>query len=131
MYNNHSNGASYGFKAPSIAADAGKHIEVPFPTFEKVTPTVSSNAATVDIARTTTMIDFGNSELANATNLTLKDDANLPAGARCLVKWKNPSTKVDVTVKKGSTTVATLTGVNSKVTSYELVWDGETWILLN
>lgn len=131
MYNNHSNGASYGFKAPSIAADAGQRKEVIFPTFEKLTPTLSSNAATVDVVRTTTLVDLGSTALAAAATLTAKADANLPAGARMMVQWANGGTKYDVTLKLNSTTTcATLTGVASTTVCYELVWTGTTWMLL-
>lgn len=131
MYNNHSNGASYGFKAPLIEKDAFKHTDVVFPTFETLTPTLSSNAATVDVVRTTTVVDLGSTALAAAATLTAKADSNLPAGSRLMVKWANGGTKYDVTLKlDASTTCATLTGVASTTVCYELVWTGTTWVLL-
>lgn len=131
MYNNHSNGASYGFKAPSIDEDAGKQVEVMFPTFETQTPTLSSNAASVTVKRTTTIVDLGSSALAAAATLTATADSNLPAGSRLMVKWANGGTKYDVTLKKdANTTCATLTGVASTTVCYELVWTGTAWQLL-
>lgn len=131
MYNNHKNGASYGFVAPEIEKDAGKQTEVVFPTFEKEAVTLSGNAAEVNVVRTTTFIDLGADALAAAATITAKADSNLPAGSKIMVRWNNGGTKYDVTVKKDSaTTCATLTGVASTKVCYELVWDGSTWQLL-
>jgi hypothetical protein len=131
MYNNHSNGASYGFKAPNIAEDAGRQIEVMFPTFEKLTPTLSSNAASVVVKRTHTLVDLGSTALAAAATLTAAADDNLPAGSRLMVKWTNGGTKYDVTLKlNATTTCATLTGIASTTVCYELVWTGTAWQLI-
>lgn len=131
MFINKKTGASYGFVAPEIAADAYKDIQVVFPTFETLTPTLSSNAAEVDVVRTTTVVDLGSTALAAEATLTAKADGNLPAGSRLMVKWANGGTKYDVTLKiDASTTCATLTGVASTTVCYELVWTGTTWVLL-
>lgn len=131
MFINKKTGASYGFVAPEIAADAYKDIQVVFPTFETLKPTLSSNAASVDVVRTTTIVDLGSTALAAAATLTAVADGKLPAGARLMVKWTNGGTKYDVTLKKDAdTTCATLTGVASTTVCYELVWTGETWQLL-
>jgi hypothetical protein len=131
MYINKNNGASYGFVAPEIEADTDKDTKVVFPTFETQTPTLSSNAATVDVVRTTTVVDLGSTALAAAATLTAKADSNLPAGSRLMVKWANGGTKYDVTLKlNASTTCATLTGVASTTVCYELVWTGTAWQLL-
>lgn len=131
MYNNHSNGASYGFKAPNIAGDAGKDTQVMFPTFELLKPTLSSNAAAVDVVRTTTAVDLGSTALAAAATLTAKPASDLPAGSRLMVKWVNGATKYDVTVKKDSyDSGVALTGVQSVGVCYELVWLDSKWVLL-
>lgn len=131
MYNNHSNGASYGFKAPNIPGDAGKDTEVMFPTFELLKPTLSSNAAAVDVVRTTTAVDLGSNALAAAATLTAKPSSELPEGSRLIVKWVNGDTKYDVTVKKNSEdSGVALTGVQSIGVCYELVWLDSKWVLL-
>lgn len=131
MFINKKNGASYGFVAPEIEADNGKKIEVQFPTFEILTPTISSNKATVTVERTTTVVDLGSTALAAATTVVATPGDNLPAGARLMVKWVNGGTKYDVTLKKdASNTCATLTGIASTTVCYELVWTGSTWQLL-
>lgn len=131
MYINKKTGASYGFVAPEIAADANKDTQVVFPTFETLKPTLSSNAASVDVVRTTTIVDLGSSALAAAATLTATADSELPAGARLMVKWANGGTKYDVTLKKDAdTTCATLTGIANTTVCYELVWTGSAWQLL-
>lgn len=131
MYNNHSNGASYGFKAPNIPGDAGKDTEVMFPTFELLKPTLSSNAAKVDVVRTHTAVDLGSDALAAAATLTAAPAEDLPNGSRLMVKWLNGSTKYDVTVKKDSADSGiALTGVQSVGVCYELVWLDSKWVLL-
>ena len=131
MFINKKNGASYGFVAPEIEADNGKKIEVQFPTFGILTPTISSNKAEVKVERTTTVVDLGSTALAAATTVVATPSANLPAGARLMVKWANGGTKYDVTLKKDAdTTCATLTGIASTTVCYELVWTGTAWQLL-
>lgn len=131
MFINKKNGASYGFVAPEIEADNGKKIEVQFPTFGILTPTISSNKAEVKVERTTTVVDLGSTALAAATTVVATPGDNLPAGARLMVKWANGGTKYDVTLKKDAdTTCATLTGIASTTVCYELVWTGTAWQLL-
>lgn len=131
MFINKKTGASYGFEAPEIESDRNKDVQVPFPTFETLTPTLSSNAASVDVVRTTTLVDLGSSDLAAAATITAVAGGKLPAGARLMVKWTNGGTKYDVTLKKDAdTTCATLTGVASTTVCYEVVWTGTTWQLL-
>lgn len=131
MFINKKNGASYGFVAPEIEADKGKKIEVSFPTFGILTPTISSNKAEVTVERTTTLVDLGSTALAAATDVNVTNGANLPAGARLMVRWINGATKYDVTLKSDAdTTCATLTGVANTTVCYELVCDGSTWQLI-
>ena len=131
MFINKKTGASYGFVAPEISEDAGNDIKVQFPTFETQNAKLENNAASVTVKRTTTLVELNKEALTAAATLTAEADANLPAGARLMVKWINGGTKYDVTLKlDASTTCATLTGVASTTVCYELVWTGSTWQLL-
>ena len=115
--------ASYNFVAPDIESDAGKKTEMMFPTAEVVEPTISSNKAEAAVRREKTIMKLGT--LAAACELTLAPEAaNLNVGAVVAVSWTNGSTKYDVTVKVGDTTVATLTGIASTTVTKQLLWDG-------
>jgi len=123
------NNASYNFVAPSISGDAGKKTERVFPTSEKVTPTITSNKASVDVNRQETIISLGS--VSAAQELTLKPEAaNLNIGARVIVSWTSDSTARAVTVKVGTDTVATLAGTISTKVNKELVWDGSGFLAL-
>lgn len=130
MWINKKNNASYNFKAPEIEGDAGKKTEVMFPTVEKTSPTLSSNAATVKVERDTTIVDLGS--LSAAATLTLTPGDNLGAGAKVVVKSTSDGTARNVTVKKdASTTVGTIAGTASTTVAKIVVWDGSAWILCN
>ena len=131
MFINKKTGTSYGFVAPEIEADNGKDVKVQFPTFETQIAKVESNAASVTLERTTSLVEVGEEKLTDGATLTATPGDKLPAGARLMVKWHNGETKYDVTLKKDAdTTCATLVGVASATVCYELVWTGSTWQLL-
>lgn len=133
MFINKKTGASYGFVAPEIEADKGKKIEVPFPTFGILTPTISSNKAEVTVERTTTLVDLGSTALAAATDVNVTNGANLPAGARLMVKFtcgESTDAVFNVKVNLAGETCAELKGVAKETVCYELVWTGSTWQLL-
>ena len=91
-----------------------------------------ANAETVEVERTTTIVDLGSDNLSAAATLTLTPGDGLPAGAEVLVKWSNGSTKYDVTVKKdASTTVGTLVGVANTTVTKRLVWSGRAWLIVS
>lgn len=120
---NSKKGSTYHMEAPEIADDAGKTKKTIFPVYEAVEPTISSNKATVNVCRQVTIVKCGT--LAAGLALTLVPDAaNLNVGSVVVVTWTNPSSKVDVTVKVGEDTIATLVGVNSATVSKQLIWDG-------
>ena len=124
--------ASYNFVAPKIAEDANKQVNVMFPTVGVKSVTLNTNAATVEVERTTTIVDLGSDNLSAAATLTLTPGDGLPAGAEVLVKWSNGSTKYDVTVKKdASTTVGTLVGVANTTVTKRLVWSGSAWLIVS
>lgn len=128
---NKENGASYSFKAPNIEEDTGKNVEVMFPTFDDIAVTLSSNAGSVAIKRTTSLVTLGSSNLAAATTLTATPDAKLPKGAIVYVKFQCGSTKYDVTVKKSSEdTGVTIVGVASSTVCKSVLWDGTNWIVV-
>lgn len=124
--------ASYNFTAPKIEEDANTQVNVMFPTVGVKSVTLSSNAATVAVERTTTIVDLGSDALAAAATLTLTPGDDLPAGAEVLVKWANGGTKYDVTVKKdASTTVGTLAGVANTTVTKRVVWSGSAWLIVS
>lgn len=132
MWINKGKNASYNFMAPEIAEDADKQVNVMFPTVGVKSVTLSSNAATVVVERTTTIVDLGSDALAAAATVTLTPGDNLPAGAEVLVKWVNGGTKYDVTVKKdASTTVGTLVGVANTTVTKRVVWSGSAWLIVS
>lgn len=123
--------ARYAFKAPDIPEDEGLTVEVPFPTQETKTVTLSSNAAEVPVNRATTILKLGT--LAAASELTLIPGTDLKVGDRLFVNWTEPSTAVGCALKKGTDTLISATnakGSNSSVVTKQLLWDGSTWIIL-
>mgnify|MGYP003307955944 CR=1 FL=1 len=129
MFLNKNNNSSYGFEAPNIPDDTSKNVSVKFPTSEKVTPTITSNKASVDVNRQETIIDLGS--VTAAQELTLVPTAaNLNVGARVIVSWTSDTTARAVTVKVGADTVATLAGTISTKVNKQLVWDGSGFLAL-
>lgn len=123
--------ATYNFVAPSIEEDADKKVEVFFPTSVKADAAIDNDAAEIKVVRNITVVDLGASALSNATTATLTPDSQLPIGAVVLIKWVNGATKVDITVKKdSSTTVGTLVGVNNATVTKQLVWTGTAWLIV-
>ena len=128
MYYRKESNASYNFVAPNIEKDADQKVEVVFPTSELVEPTLSSNAATVKVERSTTIIDLGT--LSAAATITLEPGNDLAVGSIVVVKSTSDSTARAVTVKKGDDTVASISGVQSATVVKQLMWTGSTWVLI-
>lgn len=129
MFVNKETNASYNFVAPKIENDADKKVEAYFPTSETVTPTLSSNAATVNVERDTTIVDLGT--LSAAATLTLTPGNNLNIGAKVIVKATSDGTARNVTVKKDAdTTVDTISGTASTTKARQYVWSGTAWIAI-
>ena len=130
MYIEKETNASYNFVAPKIEKDAGKKVEVPFPTSEFVEPTLSSNAATVKAERMITIIDLGT--LSAAATLTLTPGESLNIGAKVVVKAASDGTARALTVKQdANTTVATVSGTASTAKVKQFVWTGTAWIIID
>ena len=130
MYIEKKNNASYNFVAPDIEKDADKKVEFVFPTSELVQPTLSSNAATVEVERDKTIIDLGTMEAA--TTLTLTPGKSLNIGASVIVKAASDGTARALTVKKdASTTVATISGTAGTTKVKQFVWTGTAWIMID
>lgn len=126
---NKENNASYGMVAPYIEDDAGKKTEMVFPTAEAVSVTLTANAASVAVRRDTTIVKLGT--LAAAATVTLvPEPKNLNIGSKVMVNWTSDSTGRNVSVKVGNDTIATLTGTASTTVTKQLVWDGNTFIVL-
>lgn len=126
---NKENNASYGMVAPDIEDDADKKTEMVFPTAEAVSVTLTANAASVAVRRDTTIVKLGT--LAAAATVTLvPEPKNLNIGSKVMVNWTSDSTGRNVSVKVGNDTIATLTGTASTTVTKQLVWDGNTFIVL-
>lgn len=126
---NKENNASYGMVAPDIEDDADKKTEMVFPTAEAVSVTLTANAASVAVRRETTIVKLGT--LAAAATVTLvPEPKNLNIGSKVMVNWTSDSTGRNVSVKVGNDTIATLTGTASTTVTKQLVWDGNTFIVL-
>lgn len=126
---NKENNASYGMVAPDIEDDADKKTEMVFPTAEAVSVTLTANAASVAVRRDTTIVKLGT--LAAAATVTLvPEPKNLNIGSKVMVNWTSDSTGRNVSVKVGNDTIATLTGTASETVTKQLVWDGNTFIVL-
>lgn len=126
---NKENNASYGMVAPYIEDDADKKTEMVFPTAEAVSVTLTANAASVAVRRDTTIVKLGT--LAAAATVTLvPEPKNLNIGSKVMVNWTSDSTGRNVSVKVGNDTIATLTGTASTTVTKQLVWDGNTFIVL-
>ena len=126
---NKTNNASYGMVAPDIEDDADKKTEMVFPTAEAVSVTLTANAASVAVRRETTIVKLGT--LAAAATVTLvPEPKNLNIGSKVMVNWTSDSTGRNVSVKVGNDTIATLTGTASTTVTKQLVWDGNTFIVL-
>jgi archaellin len=131
MYTNNANGASYNFVAPNVPGDAGQVVKRQFPTFEKKTVTLSSNAGSVTIERTKTLVDISASNLAAATTLTATAK-DIDEGSVVYVKFKCGGTAYNVTVKKDSDdTGVVLAGTASTTSCKSVMWDGSAWVVLN
>lgn len=126
---NTENNASYNLVAPSIPEDAGKKVEVVFPTAEAVEPEIISDKADVPVRREKTIVKCG--DLTAGLALTLvPEPANLNVGAVVAVNWTSDSTARDITVKVGDDTVATLAGTASTTVTKQLLWDGEGFLAI-
>lgn len=121
---NSKNGAAYHMEAPEIDSDQGKAVKVKFPTSEAVSPTVTSNAASVAINREKTIVKLGTRSAAATLTLVPEAD-NLNVGAIVAVNWTSDGTARSITVKVGEDTVATLSGTASTNVTKQLMWDGE------
>ena len=119
--------ASYNFVAPSIEEDAGKKVEPVFPTSEAVIPTISSNADGVHVRREKTIINLGTRSAATTLKLA-PESGNLNIGAVVYISWTSDSTARNVTVKIGTTTIATLSGTASTAVTKMMVWDGTSFL---
>lgn len=124
MYLNKTYNSSYNFVAPEIEADADKKIEVKFPTFESLTPTLADNACAVDINCKDNVIDMG-TLAANAT-LTINKTDNTTEGDRITVKVKTTAT--ETLTFSGDVTCPVITGVAGKTKVIALVFVGAKFI---
>jgi hypothetical protein len=123
-YINGNSNASYNFKAPNIAADADKKIEVVFPTQEAQTPTAGATIA-VDINRHTTCIDLG--ELAAAATLNATIGADVERGAIVQVKALSDGTARTVTFGTGFNS-PTMAGTISTKKVMTFMYDGTAFL---
>ena len=126
---NSKNGAAYHMEAPEIDSDQGKAVKVKFPTSEAVSPTVTSNAASVAINREKTIVKLGTRSAAATLTLVPEAD-NLNVGAIVAVNWTSDGTARSITVKVGEDTVATLSGTASTNVTKQLMWDGEGFLAI-
>jgi hypothetical protein len=124
MYLNMTQNSSYNFKAPSIAADADKKIEVVFPTQEALAPAVAAVTA-VEINRQTTVIDLG--ELAANVTLNATIGTDVERGAIVTVKAKSDGTARSVTFGDGFTAPA-VAGTISKTKVVSFIYDGASFL---
>lgn len=126
MYINKNNNASYNFVAPEIEEDAGKTVEVPFPTVGVSSPTIAEDAATVKVAHMKEIVSLGTLTAKPAVTLM---PAGIAAGAEVIMSWTEPSTAVGIDIKQGSDTLySTVKGSNSGKMAVRLVWDGSTFV---
>lgn len=126
---NSKKGATYHMEAPEVNADQGKTVKTVFPVFEKVTPTISSNKATVAVNRQITIVKCGTLSAGLALTL-VPEAANLNVGSIVAVDWTSDTTARDITVKVGNDTVATLAGTASTHCTKQLMWDSEGFLAL-
>ena len=126
---NSKNGAAYHMEAPDIDSDQGKAVKVKFPTSEAVSPTVTSNAASVAVNREKTIVKLG-TRTAAATLTLVPEADNLNVGAVVAVNWTSDGTARNITVKVGENTVATLSGTASTNVTKQLMWDGEGFLAI-
>lgn len=126
---NSKNGAAYHMEAPEIDSDQGKAVKVKFPTSEAVSPTVTSNAASVAVNREKTIVKLG-TRTAAATLTLVPEADNLNVGAVVAVNWTSDGTARNITVKVGENTVATLSGTASTNVTKQLMWDGEGFLAI-
>lgn len=126
---NSKNRAAYHMEAPEIDSDQGKAVKVKFPTSEAVSPTVTSNAASVAVNREKTIVKLG-TRTAAATLTLVPEADNLNVGAVVAVNWTSDGTARNITVKVGENTVATLSGTASTNVTKQLMWDGEGFLAI-
>lgn len=124
MFINMNQNSSYNFKAPNIAADADKKIEVVFPTQEALSPNVAA-ATDVNINRQTTVIDLGELSANTTLNATIGEDVE--RGAIVTVKAKSDGTARNVTFGDGFAAPA-VAGTVSKTKVVSFIYDGTTFL---
>ena len=124
MYLDLTTNSSYNFKAPRIASDADKKIEVVFPTHEAQAPTAGATIA-VDINRQVTTIDLG--ELAADATINATISAHVERGAIVNLKAKSDGTARDITLGTGFT-APTMAGTISKTKVTTYIYDGTTFL---
>lgn len=124
MFINMNQNASYGFKAPNIAADADKKVEVVFPTHEAQAPTAGATIA-VNINRQVTTMDLGTLAAAATLNATIGE--SVERGAILHLKAKSDGTARDITFGTGFTS-PNLAGVISKTKVQSFIYDGTAFL---
>lgn len=123
-YLNMNQNSSYNFRAPNIAADADKKLEVVFPTQEAQAPVVAAGTP-VEINRQTTVIDLGELAANTTVNATIGDDVE--RGAIVMIKAKSDGTARNVTFGDGFT-VPAMAGTISKTKVISCMYDGASFL---
>jgi hypothetical protein len=124
MYINKEQNAAYGFIAPNIAAHADQKIEVPFPTFEALSPVIAENACAINVNCRESLVDVG-TLAANAT-ITVNKTENTVDGDKVTVKVKTAAT--ETLTFAGDVTCPTITGAAGKTKVQSLIFFGEKFI---
>jgi len=114
----------YGFRAPSIDADADTKVEVVFPTMETQSPTVTATTA-VTIKRAKTAINLG--ELADNVTLNATVSSDIQVGDTVMVKASSGGTAKTVTFGTGFTS-PTMAGTQNKSKAMTFMYDGSTFV---
>lgn len=124
MYINKNQNSSYGFIAPNIAAHADKKIEVPFPTFEALSPVIAENACAINVNCRESLVEVG--AIAANTTITVNKTENTVDGDKVTVKVKTAAT--ETLAFAGDVTCPTITGVAGKTKVQSLIFFGEKFI---
>lgn len=118
--------AAYNFKAPRIAADADKKIEVVFPTQGTATAVVEDGVATVEVERQVTVVDLG--QLEASISLAAEIAEHVERGATLVLVVSCGATPYNLTLAGNFKKALVLQGIANKTKQLVFVYDGADFI---
>lgn len=151
---NTKNNASYNLVAPSIPEDAGKKVELIFPTVETVNLEPDDNGVCqLTVNRQTTIVKFGvleegveldvsvaqkeykespdANDASNVQEMIINPQkTNLNIGANVIVAWTSGENASDIAIFMDGERICVLPGEAQTASVKQLIWDGEGFLAI-